>query len=63
MKMNFFGVVGICWVVACVVLAMKDVGALYCSEPYIVDGSIVPMIAAVTGLPFVAGFLAGREGG
>lgn len=63
MKINFFGVIGICWIVACVVLAMKDVGALYCEQSYIVEFSIVPMIAVVTGIPFAMGFLAGRDGG
>jgi hypothetical protein len=44
-------------------LALKDVGTLYCEKPYILEGSIVYIIAAVIGLPFVLGFLAGRDGG
>lgn len=63
MKVNLFGVIGIVWVVFCATLAWKDVGTLYCEQSYILEWSIVPLIALVTGLPFVMGFLAGRDGG
>jgi len=35
MKINGFGVTGICMVVAFVTLALGDVGSLYCEKPYI----------------------------
>lgn len=61
MKINLFGVAGIVWIVFCTTLAWKDVGTLYCEKSYIVEWNIVPMIAAVVGIPFVLGVLAGRD--
>jgi hypothetical protein len=63
MKINFFGVLGIVFVVFMATLAWKNVGTLYCEKPYILEGSIIYAIVVVTGLPFVLGFLAGRDGG
>jgi len=61
MKINLYGVTGIAWIVFMVALAYGDVGTQYCTEPYIMDSSIVFSIAGAVGLPFILGFLAGRD--
>lgn len=54
---------GVAYIVFMMTLAWKDVGTQACEKPYIYDWYLPLLIGAVVIVPFVLGYLSGKEAG
>jgi hypothetical protein len=60
MKINFFGIVGVAWVAFWFTIVWKNIGALRCVEPYILDWQTALTVVFTMVFPLVVGYLAGK---
>ena len=54
---------GVAYIIFFMTLAWKDVGTQGCKEPYIYEWYLPLLIGAVVIVPFVLGYLSGKEAG